>query len=159
MPINLDHGYTIRLHPHGFRVCMLKSDPGLYYDGSGELVSDDIAKQAGFDVQAFAKERLKKARLAEARKKIEAEFAAEEERVAQEINREFEGDAGGEKPRYEVKHGGAGRYYIFDAEGKKVTTKGMTRAEAEVMLKGMLNVGAPAGEQAESEPEPAEGES
>lgn len=127
--IDLNRGVTIRLHRQGFRVCMYKDAPGLYFDSSGRELPAAVAAQAGFDVDTDAREARKRKAIDEARARIEREFAEKEQAVTDLLN------ASGDDTRFIVKHTGGGRYAIFDEAGTRLTEKAMSQEEAGALLK------------------------
>lgn len=126
--VDLNRGVTKRLHPSGFAVCMYKDQPGVYLDASGREVSDEIARSAGFDIDLLARAKAKADKMAEARAKIEAEFAEKEKLIEDEINADAK--------RYEVRHVAFGKYAIFEGD-EAVTKKSLTKDEAQALLKQM----------------------
>ncbi len=65
-------------------VLMRKDRPGVFYDAHGNQVSEELARQAGFPVERLKREGEKQRRLAEARAKIEAEFAEQQAAIEAE---------------------------------------------------------------------------
>jgi len=90
MSIDLNRGVTKRIHLNGIQVCMYKDAPGVYYDAIGNELTEDFAKQAGFDISYLKKEREKMDKLSSAKREIEKEYA------------EIEGEVVGESDDYEV---------------------------------------------------------
>lgn len=117
--IDLDRGVTKRIHPHGFGVCMYKDDPGVYYDTSGNKVADEVAKEAGFPVDGYAKERQRREKLAKAMAEINAEFGNIP--VGEVISK-----VGG----YAVKHVGGGGFVLVDPDGNTLTKQPMDKNAA-----------------------------
>lgn len=72
VPIDIDEGVTIR-YLGSAQVIMYKGKPGLYLNPKGGVVSDDVAKAAGFDVAAHHKTMRVQAKIREATAKILAE--------------------------------------------------------------------------------------
>jgi len=135
--IDKDRGVTIRRHLTGIQVCMYKDAPGEFFDINGNPVGEELAAQAGFDTEALERERQKRERMAEAQKRIEQEYASESERVEQEINAGLQEEI----PGYSVQHVGGGRYGVVDASGNRITSKPMSKDEAEVFLKNLQTDG------------------
>lgn len=127
--VDLDRGCTIRIHPSGFRVIMYKDAPGEYLGERGEPMTEAIAAQAGFDVDALGRERAKKKRLDEYRAKVEQEFADGQEELEALTAMSPEG--------LQVKHIGKGKYGILDEAGNRVTKNPLTKAEAEALIRDM----------------------
>lgn len=82
--MDLNRGATMRRHPDGYMVGQYKDEPGTYYNEIGEVVESAVAAEAGFDVALDTIERRKLAKLEEAKARITAEFAAEQERLESE---------------------------------------------------------------------------
>lgn len=121
--LDLDRGVTKRKHPNGFVVAMYKDAPGHFLDTHGRELTEDLAKQAGFDVDNLITERRKQEKMQEARAQIEREFESQSEEIERLLDARTE--------KYEVRHVGGGRYGIYDDEGNRLTQKPMTRDEAE----------------------------
>lgn len=120
--IDLDRGVSMRTHPKRFRVCMYKTEPGVFYDANGVEIDPSLAQEAGFDVAKLQKERKKIQAMEKARKKVEQEFA----------ERTDEMDAVMKAENPEVKHVAFGKYAIF--EGKDRVTDLMTKEQANELL-------------------------
>ena len=72
--IQVDEGYSISELADGARVFMHKKHPGIYLNVHGHEVSEAVARQAGFDVERYRREALKRDKMAEASAIIEAEL-------------------------------------------------------------------------------------
>lgn len=120
--IDLDRGVSIRTHRKGFRVCMYKSEPGIFYDANGVEVDVSLAKEAGFDVERLTRERLKMKAIEQAKKKVEAEFMERTEEVTKVLS----------SAEPVVKHVAFGKYAIF--EGDDRITDLMTKEQANELL-------------------------
>lgn len=127
MAIDRNRGCTIRTHPSGFRVVMYKDAPGEYFAENEEVLTPEIASEAGFDTESLTKAKRKKDRLAKARADIEKEFETAEEEIANELSQK------NTKGAY-VKHIGAGKYGILDRKGEKLTTEPLTKDQAESLM-------------------------
>lgn len=136
--IQRSRGCTIRFHPNGFRVFMYKDEPGKWFDERGEEVTDKVAQRAGFDVETLRRERAKREKLEQYRQRVEQEFESKEQDVARLLSARTEG--------LEVKHIGAGKYAIHDAEGVRLTQRALTKREAEELISDMQQEGANHGE-------------
>jgi hypothetical protein len=75
--IGWKEGLAIREHPRGFRVAMKKKEPGTYFTQLGTEVPEEVAREAGFDVDRYRKDRLRRERVSEAMQAIETELAVE----------------------------------------------------------------------------------
>lgn len=121
--LDLDRGVTKRRHPNGFVVAMYKDEPGVFVDIKGGQVTEAIAEQAGFDIETLSVQRRKNEKMAEAREKIESEFASQTEEMERILDARTDS--------YAVRHVGGGKYGIFDDAGNRLTEKPLTKAEAE----------------------------
>jgi hypothetical protein len=66
-------------------ISMCKTEPGVFFDASGNPISDAMAEEAGFDVAGLKRLRDKNAALEVQRKRIEAQFADD----TKALDREF----------------------------------------------------------------------
>lgn len=74
--IDYDEGVLIMAHPgSGMDVFMYVSKPGEYLTAHATPVSDQVAKEAGYNVEQLSKERLRMARKAQASAIIDKELA------------------------------------------------------------------------------------
>jgi hypothetical protein len=122
--IGWNEGLQIREHPNGFRVAERKKEKGKWFNQLGREVSEQIAKEAGFDVEASRKERLKRERLADAMQAIEQDLAVEP--TGEEVI--------GEKGGFKAVHIGLGRHVVRDSDGNQLTPTPLTREQAELLL-------------------------
>jgi hypothetical protein len=76
---------------------MCKTVPGVYFDASGNPISDELAASAGFDVQKDRRERAKTEAIEAQRKKIEAQFADDTEALKGMSDKDLE-ESGGMEP-------------------------------------------------------------
>lgn len=112
--INYDRGVTFMLHqPTGMNVFMYKNEPGVYRNIFEGIVPEEMAKEAGFDVEKFAKERNRRERMAAAMDAIDAELK-EADSVEQKVVVENQG--------YRVIEYGAGRHNVKDPDGNVLNT-------------------------------------
>jgi hypothetical protein len=124
--IDRNRGCIIRFHPSGFRVVMYVDAPGEYFSESGNPMSEKLAGEAGFEVKELEHQRRKNARLAQYKAQVEEEFATQQEEVEAVLSAE----AG----TLQVKHIGGGKYAILDESGTRLTTKPLSKAEAETLI-------------------------
>ena len=84
--INPNLGLTQKPLPDGGpRISMVKSKPGVFYDAKGDLCSDEMAEEAGFDVKALKRRKEKNEALAKATAAIEERFKDEMADAAADI--------------------------------------------------------------------------
>jgi hypothetical protein len=81
--MDLDRG-VITAVSHAGEVSCYVDEPGTYYDGAGNIVSDQVARIAGFDVDADRLKRRKLERLEKARAEINALWEQEKEAITLE---------------------------------------------------------------------------
>jgi hypothetical protein len=79
--IDIDRGVTGITSKAGFKISMYKQWPGLFLDPMGNEVDDDVARKAGFDVDALRKEALILKQIAEATAKIKADASNVEKSI------------------------------------------------------------------------------
>lgn len=73
--IDYDRGALIMVHPGtGMDVFMYVDQPGVYMNAHGHAVADNIAREAGYDVEKLGKERVRRERIAAASAAIDQEF-------------------------------------------------------------------------------------
>ena len=103
-------------------IWMYIDTPGVYYDDHENEVSEEIARTAGYDVERFRKDRIRRERLAAASSAIEAELeiagsAGEEEVLAE--------DAG-----YKVIGLPLDNAHLVDIDGNRLTPNPVSRPVA-----------------------------
>lgn len=154
--VDLDRGVCQRRHPDGMLIGYYKDSPGVYFDERGEPVSEAVAAAAGHDVRSAKIERVKRQKLDEARRQIEAEVAELEARLTREL--EAEPPRGSvdlsDAPEgaYGIVHVGGLYYKVVDSSGTVLSgPKGVLKAEAERLVADLL---APA----PRDPDPSVGE-
>jgi hypothetical protein len=125
--VDFDRGVILRLHASGARICAYADSPGAYFDINERPVDDTVAREAGFDVDKDRTEQRKREALAKARADIEREFQSKDGDYAKAMEAAILGPM-------EVKHVGAGRFALFDTQGKRVTEGRMSREQAEQLL-------------------------
>ncbi|BCH25774.1 hypothetical protein [Mesorhizobium sp. L-8-3] len=124
--LDLNHPWQIR--PIGFgtttqtEVFGDKVSPGNYYSRNGTKVSAEVARQAGFDVEADMREKQRAERLAQAQKDINAELGRVQGAVIEQ--------RGG----WQIIDLGYGRADIKDASGKKMNSRPLSVPEAQRYL-------------------------
>lgn len=127
--INYDRGVHIRTHePTGMEVYMYQDTPGTYLNAHGTPVSDEIAGQAGYPVEVHSKQRVRRERMAEAMKAIEAELGLEGTRE------EVVETKGG----FKIKHIGLKRYHVIDPDGGTLTPQPVPLDVAKNLLDQLL---------------------
>lgn len=124
--IDLDRGVTMRNHPKGFKVCMYKDEPGIYYDIAERSLDAQIAKSAGFPTDKHGKESMRRKKLSDAMHDINAEFGALEEGA--EIG--VFGD-------YRVVYHGEYRFALQTLDGVTLDAAPMSKTEAIKLAKQM----------------------
>jgi hypothetical protein len=127
--IDLNRGVTMRTHPQGFYVCMYKDSPGVYLDVNGREVGEQMAKDSGFPVKDFARERLRRLKLETAMAEINAEFG-----------KLPEGEVVFEKHGFRVVHGEAGAFFIEDPDGNRMSEKGSSKPDAIALAEQLASV-------------------
>lgn len=119
--LNLNHNFTVRRYgdqANGQLIYSSKSQKGNYFNLRGQRVSPDIARAAGFDVDADIAEKSREERKAA----LMAEFEAERQPAASEVIKE----AGG----YSVVRRGDGRADVLDGDGQAFNPRPLPEADA-----------------------------
>lgn len=142
---SINEGYTIRKHPSGAWIYMSKQNPGSYINANGQLVDAKKAREAGFDVDKMAREASKRRAMEEARKRIEKEYSESTGDLERVIEASGYGDV-------TVRKITGGKYALFDKHSRRLTERGMTKTEADMLL-ATASGGDPAAQDAEA-PEP-----
>lgn len=144
--LDRDRGCVIRYHNSGMRVAMYYDAPGEYYDEMGNAVTDAVAAQAGFDVIRLRKEQKKMADLNAYRKKLDSEYAEQEELLAKAMSEGLE--------NLEVRSTGGGQFAIFNGD-TKLTKFALDRAEAEELISAMTGGNNDGGDKEDAEAQAA----
>ena len=126
MPTNIDfdRGVIIKQHKSGAQIYMYRAEPGHYLSSFGSEVSEELAKEAGFDIERFSKARLKGERMATAMAAIEEELSAEpgEEKVV------------ADRKGFTVVDIGMGRHVVKDPDGNNLVADPMPKDVALLLL-------------------------
>lgn len=127
--IDYDRGVHITTHQAtGIDIFMYVDDPGVYLNAHGGNVSEELAREAGYDVEKLAKERTKKSRKDQALKMIDAELADDKD-VREELVAERNG--------YKIITTGLGRHHLIDPDGNRLTNMPLPLEAAQKLLNGM----------------------
>lgn len=127
--IDYDRGVIINTHKtYGMDVFMYVDDPGKFLNAHGRPVSDEIAGEAGYDVEKLAKDRTKKERKEQAMAMIDAELADDKD-VKEEIVEERNG--------YKIITTGLGRHHVVDPDGNRLTSFPLMLEAAQKLMNGM----------------------
>lgn len=87
-PIDINLGVTIRSTRDGRQVIMYKQKPGLFLTPDGRVASDQMAKAAGFEVEALRHEARVRSEIAEATAGIQKRAAEEEAEIRRRLAKE-----------------------------------------------------------------------
>lgn len=127
--IDYDRGVIINVHAaSGMDVFMYADDPGVFLNAHGGEVKDFIAKEAGYDIEKLAKDKLKKSRKAQASAMIEAEFADDKD-MTEDVVAEVDG--------YTIVTTGLGRHHVLDPDGNRLSAFPLSLEAAQNLLNGM----------------------
>ena len=130
--IDRNRGVTIRTDPNtGAQVFMYKAEPGVFLSAFGTVVSDRLARTAGFDVKTLTRERDKRTAMAKSLEKIEAEFDDGNKAGQRKVVTDIKG--------FKLLKLPYGRYSVEDPEGNVLNTKHMTKEEATTFLNDMVS--------------------
>lgn len=134
--LDYDRGLIINVHQtSGMDIYMYVDDPGVFLTAHGKPVSDELAKEAGYDVVKLAKDKNKKQRKAEANAMIDAELADDKD-IKEEVVEERNG--------YKIVTTGLGRHHLIDPDGNRLTSVPQPLESAQKLLKGMAGPASPA---------------
>lgn len=127
--IDYDRGCLKMIHPLGIEVYMYYDEPGMYMNAYGTEISEDFAREAGFDVE----------RLGKARKRKEL-FAAAHQGVLDQLAQDDAGvhDVVRERGGVSVVDIGIGRFVIEDADGTRLSPAHMSKEAALNLLDRMI---------------------
>lgn len=132
MPNNISYkrGVFIKTEAlSGIDVFMYVDTPGVYLNAYGTEVSEELAKQAGFDVEKYGKEKLKRERMAAAMTAIEQELQLADEQEHKVV---------AEKGGFKVKDLGLGRAIVEDPDGNKLVPTPIPVEQAKLLLKKLV---------------------
>lgn len=134
----LNRGQEIHIHPTGMHIYMCVgttehpewAEPGVYRSANGSEIAEALAEQAGFDVEFYRKERLKKERRAQVMAALEEEFmsGAGARQTIKELG------------VFKLVHIGMGRHVIEDADGNVLTARHLTEKEGHSVLRQLVPV-------------------
>lgn len=126
--INFDRGVIFAEDPASkVNVYMYVDEPGIYRNAFEHIVSDDLARAAGFDVEKYAKDRLYRERMAAAKEAIEVELSKASEVVEVE-----------ERGGFKVLDIGLGRHNVTDPEGRVLNAEPLPKDIASALLKRLV---------------------
>lgn len=129
--IDVDRGVLMRyLEGTGIQVYMYVDEPGVFLNAFGKEVSEDLAKQAGFDVERLSRERVK-------RERMKAAFAAIEAEID---NSEAKENVVEERDGFRLIDIGLGRYMIKDPEGASLNPVPVTEQIAKKLFDQLVPV-------------------
>lgn len=129
--VDYNRGLTKKIHlKTGVDVYMYKDTPGVYLNAYGTPVTEEFAKEAGFDVVTYGREKLKRERIAQVTALVEAELSSGHSvrEIAEEIN------------GFKVIHIGLERYTVEDPESNVLTATPLPLDTASKLLR-QLNPG------------------
>lgn len=125
--IDYDRGVSFQLHPKtGMNIYMYKDAPGHYINAFGSPVSDALAREAGFDIERFGKEKIKRERMAIAMGAIERELEAQGDAKPEPVY---------EKAGFKVYDIGLGRHNVVDPDGNQLNASPLSREIADVLIR------------------------
>jgi hypothetical protein len=127
--IDYDLGVIINIHKNtGMDVFMYVDEPGVYLNAHGDKVAQEIAAEAGYDVEKYSKARVKMDRKKQALAMIDAELADEKDVVEVAL---------AERNGYKVVSTGLGRHHVVDPDGNRLTTFPVSLDIAQKLFDGM----------------------
>lgn len=127
--IDYDRGVIINTHPgSGMDVFMYVDQPGQYLTAHNKEVPDNLAREAGYDVDRLAKERLRMSRKAQA---------------SAIIDKELSDEANTQEECVDVRNGfrlvsiGMGRHNVKDPDGNILNAHPLPKESAETLFNAM----------------------
>lgn len=127
--IDYDRGVIINNHQaSGMDVFMYVDTPGVYLNAHGTEVKESLAQEAGFPVERYARERLRRERMTKAMQAIDAELASIG--TVREVIAENKG--------FKAVHIGLGRHRVEDPDGGMLTDQDLTKEQAELLLEKLV---------------------
>lgn len=137
--IDLNRGVLIRkVRSANMKVFMYFDTPGVYLNVHGKEVPEAVAEAAGFDIAKYAKQRLKREKMQEFEKTIEAQLAMEDE--AEDVAPKVLAEAGG----FQMIDAKLGNVWVIDADGERMNDRPINAAEGKLLL-DVLSAPAPKG--------------
>jgi hypothetical protein len=122
--IDLDRGVQMSSHPSlGIDIYMYIDDPGIYYTAHGNPISSELARAAGFDVDAFEKKHKIKLALAKANQTVLDEF---NENPGPKLVEERDG--------FKIMDIGMGRHNVVGPDGDVLHKTPITLEQANILL-------------------------
>lgn len=125
--VDYDRGIMKRSHPVGLDVYMYLDTPGVYLTAHETPLSEEFAKQAGFDVEALRREKTKRERMAQAKLAIEQELEVQAQ--VHEVVEEVKG--------FKIVAIGLGRHVVEDPDGNTLTKEPLALEQAKLLLKAL----------------------
>ena len=127
--IDYDRGVIFTKHSGtGVEVYMYVDEPGVYINAFEGPVDEKFAKEAGFDTEKYAKQRVYKERMRAAKNAIEAELSkiTDEPIVAVE------------KAGFKIMDIGVGRFTVHDPQGNVLTPEPLSLEIAEKLVAALV---------------------
>lgn len=127
--VDYDRGVLIKTHQQtGMDVFMYADDPGKYFSAHSKPVGETLAKEAGYDVEKLAKDRVKKERQAQAMAMIDDEMADD---------KDIKEDIVSERNGYRIITTGLGRHHVIDPDNNRLTAVPVSLEIAKKLFDGM----------------------
>lgn len=127
--IDYDEGVLINVHPGtGMDVFMYIAKPGHYYSAHAHVVPEQIAREAGFNVDRLSKERIRIERKASASAIIDQELK-DEANTQEECVNVLNG--------FKLISIGLGRHNVKDPDGNLLNAHPLTEESAKRLFKAM----------------------
>lgn len=131
--IDVRRGVNIRRHRGQMMyIYMYFDDPGIYYNKHGHEVPAQLAAEAGFEVDKYAKERYKRARMNEFKSKLEQELMAADEAPTDTVIAERGG--------FKLVKAGERHGKVFDSEGFAMNDRPVLMEDAEKLFNHLAPV-------------------
>lgn len=124
--IDYNRGVMINSHRSGVDVYMYVDEPGVYLNAFAAEVSEQFAKEAGFDVETYGKARRKREMMAQAMQLIEDELADDNDPKVIE-----------DRDGFKLVQLGLDRYVVEDPDGQRLTPTPLGNLLARKVLDGL----------------------
>ncbi len=136
--IDLDRGVIIRaIQDTGMDVFMYRDDPGVYLTAFGNVVTEEVASMAGFNIAKWRRLRNRKLGIAKAAELLDAEEALADSEAQRTIVHDKDG--------FKVVLLGLGRHIVEDPDGNNLTPGAALAVEPAIRLcDALAQGGAPA---------------
>lgn len=115
----------------GLDIYMYVNQPGVYLNAHGNEVTEDLARQAGFEVDKHLKQRKLRAALSEAEREIRARMDAAQDEKKVVVSRRG----------YTLVDIGLDQFRVYDPDGDLLTKEALSKAQAQIVFDKLVPEG------------------